>query len=111
MSDHTPGPWEVFGASGIFPKRYPGIDSKSLSIVVFGANEESDQGIQGKTLEEAQANARLIAAAPDLLEALKLVNLHFQRNHSSGNFQGDDEHETWTAVRAAIAKTEGAVTA
>jgi hypothetical protein len=57
-----------------------------------------------------QPNAALIVEAvngrAELIDALTLVELHFRRNHASGNFQGDDEHEAWTAVRAALAKTE-----
>jgi hypothetical protein len=37
------------------------------------------------------------------LDAAKLTVLHFQRNQASGNFQGDDEHEAWAALEAAIA--------
>ena len=43
------------------------------------------------------------AVNKELLAALTLVDLHFSRNHVSGNFQGDDEHEAWSAVRNAIA--------
>jgi hypothetical protein len=52
-------------------------------------------------------DAHLIAAAPDLYAALALVEQHFQRNQVSGNFQGDDEHEAWTAVSAALKKARG----
>lgn len=67
----TPGPWRV----AVPDARYPGIDSDvaNTSIVVFGDAGESDQGIQGRTQEEATANAHLIAAAPDLLAALKAL--------------------------------------
>ena len=56
MSEHTPGPWFSIGAS---------IESKSFIIArMFGWNE-------ARKTEEGQANARLIAAAPELLKALK----------------------------------------
>jgi hypothetical protein len=64
--NHTPGPWtvglysfdNVQGAHGIFPKdcRIPICHS-----------------IMGGDLEEADANARLIAAAPELLVALRAL--------------------------------------
>ena len=54
MSKHTPGPWSVGG-----PTEYAFQLSIEPSIgVVFGGGEE------------VQANARLIAAAPEMLEAL-----------------------------------------
>jgi hypothetical protein len=53
------------------------------------------------------AIARLQDAAPDLLAAASLANLHFQRALASGQDLGDDEHEAWTALRAAIAKAGG----
>jgi len=46
--------------------------------------------------EESEANARLIAAAPDLLAALKEVAHH-----------ADDECGFMVQVKAAIAKAEG----
>lgn len=64
---HTKGPWEVKCESA----EWPGIEAQKLSIVVFGWPEEQTAGIRGATLEEAHANAKLMAAAPDLLEALK----------------------------------------
>ena len=47
-----------------------------------------------------EANARLIAAAPELLEALKAFAYRF-----AGYLQTDDD--LWSTVRAAIAKAEG----
>jgi len=52
---------------------------------------------QARPLVRERANARLIAAAPELLEALRLVLAH------DGALTGAD----WTAIRAAIAKAEG----
>ena len=49
----------------------------------------------------------LIAAAPDLLAAAKLAALNFKRSEASGNFLGDDERESWSALKAAIEKAEG----
>jgi hypothetical protein len=66
----TPGPWSI-----CFPNDNPGIDGANgeYSIIIYGEpGDPKDQcGIQGRTKEEQHANARLIAAAPDLLEAAK----------------------------------------
>lgn len=72
MAKHTAGPWKVFWGRG---DRYP------LSIcgpVVNGIATKSIVTALGrKATEEADANARLIAAAPDLLAAMELYVAHF----------------------------------
>lgn len=67
MAGHTPGPWHL-----IAPKlpRYPlqllEIRAKDGAVVHWGGFDASDFG---KT--ERKANARLIVAAPDLLDAAR----------------------------------------
>lgn len=59
--EHTPAPWEVkYGAASEIH-----IESSRGTIVVC-------DGLFGKQ-EDIEANARLIAAAPELLEALKMM--------------------------------------
>lgn len=66
MSEHTPGPWDVDGKSIVGRK---------------GAYVIEDFGVEGLawidygkvTPEECAASKLLVAAAPELLEALKLV--------------------------------------
>jgi hypothetical protein len=61
MSQHTPGPW-----------RRDGLTTYALNE--HGWNRFSAQVQDPHTpLEELLANARLIAAAPEMLEALELV--------------------------------------
>jgi hypothetical protein len=55
-----------------------------------------DQGYLRRSMSEQLANARLIAAAPDLLEALEDL--------CSGDVSNQ---EKWDAARAAIAKAIG----
>lgn len=59
-SEHTPGPWET---NTLYSKVIT--PTKEICDVSVNANEE------GFTYDEWRANARLIAAAPDLLEALE----------------------------------------
>ncbi len=83
---HTPGPWRTHL-----------VDSTS----VVDATGDEVAWMQGayKTdsdVERMEANARLIAAAPDLLEALKQVRLHSAMPHTLRE-----------QIEAAIAKAEG----
>ena len=89
MSKHTPGPWEMRGLTIFEPGKV------ALSIASITQHEPN-----------ARANARLIAAAPDILEALKGLLADIQDYQRINNLGGDDNH--WQAMaRAAIAKTEG----
>lgn len=78
---HTPGPWAILDLEKI--KR----------IYVAGGNIICD--VRG---DEQQANARLIAAAPDLFEALELFILLKDGKPSSERFEKGS---------AAIAKAKG----
>lgn len=75
-TQHTPGPWWVYDESD----RYPGIEAASCSIVVLGDEKRNFHGVQGVTDEESLANARLIASAPDMLEALRQVAASWYRD-------------------------------
>ena len=64
---HTPGPWKCglyLGQLSWFVHMDVGDRGRGMEIV---------EGVAGLTHEQRLANARLIAAAPDLLEALKGV--------------------------------------
>jgi len=63
VSKHTPGPWTVNGAGGTFAK----IARLTPAGVIVSANRVPQPA-------EEISNARLIAAAPDLLEALKALH-------------------------------------
>ena len=58
MSGHTPGPWTIQGA-------YIGTDDVHIAQV-------KGEG-RGVNSQRAEANSMLIAAAPDLLDALKMA--------------------------------------
>jgi hypothetical protein len=66
MSDvkHTPGPWLVVGDAD--PEVHAEDGTWIVNQVCSGAGDENDDGM---------ANARLIAAAPDLLAACKAFDL------------------------------------
>jgi hypothetical protein len=95
--EHTTGPWRVAPASD-----YPSglnVDANTRGYVCL-AGEWDDA--------RAVANARLIAAAPDLLEACRAF-LRAPSTGSSGPGSVTIEVTTFNlnAARAAIAKAEG----
>lgn len=103
---HTPGPW-VPRASKF------GLD---FGIVINGefviAEVFSDiRSERHRDVEEARANARLIAAAPDLLAAAELAYKYLAADPPTDDAAGD-AWECWSAslivLRAAIAKAQGA---
>ena len=92
-SKHTPGPWTV-GKSDAGFSIYAG----DLLIVDL---------VCGITDDEADANASLIAAAPDLLEALHQIALLDEIVYDPHNEEWRDSYRVaQQAVAAAIAKVE-----
>jgi len=91
MVDHTRGPWEVIGRAIM-----PDPDSKNPDSMLGICEVYDFDGERPKARFEA--NARLIAAAPDLLEALKEMVRYCDL------FPNAAYH---IAARAAIAKAEG----
>ena len=94
---HTPGPWHVdivIGGEHI-PAIFAGrVKVASINPYLVGQDNAGDR----------MANARLIAAAPDLLEALQFVGEFYQRNFDVMPVA----FETVIAIAdAALAKAEG----
>lgn len=109
MSKHTPGPWTVFNEG-----QCPGIDANNetcnVSIICFGTllQDIERNGVQGRTIDECAANARLIAAAPELLEALRELDECYCE--AGNDLSKEDRHRhrmTLIKARAAIAKATG----
>lgn len=65
----------------------------------------------GKSLRENCSKAFRLSEREEkvakLIEAATVTIQHFERNNVSGNFQGDDEHECWNALRAAALSALG----
>lgn len=101
-TQHTKGEWTVFKGRFI----YPGIEalhkSGNYSVVVCGDDLE---GVQGRTEEEIMANAKLIAAAPELLESLNLL-METMKPHifKMGIKKGFSEHAAYAQAQTAIKK-------
>ena len=95
MSKHTPGPWhedgtDEFGDKAIIPVK------GGMAVAVVVTN--------GQLKEVAEANAHLIAAAPDLYETLKAIRNLAQRCPAD-ELRGFDEIAVM--AEAALARVEG----
>lgn len=108
MSKHTPGPWKAHFEDAYF------VTGPDLGRVAMMMNLKGAHGLGGRRSgNESAANARLIAAAPDLLEALQSVAM-WAENQADGQSKGG--HATFDLMmlreqrdiaRAAIAKATG----
>ena len=100
VSGHTAGPWTIKWGFNIYgsDRNYPDSDR-----IVANAGSHSNNKFSAEVTAENEANARLIAAAPELLEALRDLML------SCGALDGDprSDNRAERQARAAIAKAEG----
>lgn len=108
---HMPGPWQVgFHAMDVVAPSKKGGHAKVCDIRGWGYLTGKGHGALGLTEEEGyaiqQANAALIAAAPDLLEAAKEAR---QILDAIAGMRGDPEDgSTADKLRRAIARAEAA---
>ena len=102
---HTPGPWDACDQGD-----YSDFDGNSRVILGDDMRIAVVQWSPGDRQAESDANALLIAAAPELLEALVEAERHFGPfAEITINGQRDPEDVRVTAlIRAAIAKATGA---
>lgn len=68
MTKHTKGPWQVLYSSNKYPSIHSG-PTQTPVAVLYEYVSETDRDL----LNNAEANAHLIAAAPELLKALKSI--------------------------------------
>jgi len=103
MTTHTPGPWTVRERSDDYTDGYfiEAVDRDVCTVAVAGHTDKAQF-----------ANARLIAAAPDLLELVQYVD--YAVGESMWKFDSDDDvmpvHMTIKAlrdVRALLARIRG----
>ncbi len=99
MSKHTDGPWVAMRMAG---ERWL-IHQKTNEIDGGFFCEVAPLHTTREAKDTAIANARLIAAAPDLLQACKAFLTLFR----DSDMRPEDEcHELAATIRAAIAKAE-----
>lgn len=94
---HTPGPWRAvkvpYDSSAFYIKARNAPDKRSPMVA----------HIPRSTVQPMEANARLLAAAPELLEALELLSESCARLRAPGYPPSDAENK----ARAAIVKAIG----
>jgi len=96
MSKHTPGPWSI----NDWPQA-----TTDIAIGAVGAPLIAKVPLRDVSLNEQKANASLIAAAPDLLEALKLAVSALER--SDYIMMDDDSFDVVDVAREVIYKATG----
>lgn len=104
QATHTPGPWIIEevddGQAVISAESKKWIDFARVWVVTDGSTDK-----------EGEANARLIAAAPELLEAcLAMIEWDDREKDHAVSFENRIElcTQAFTKARAAIAKATGA---
>lgn len=99
MSKHTPGPW-VLDDFEVSTER----DPANLIAHVYACDRPENPDNEWDVGIETAANAKLIAAAPDLLEALEQIMVLVD---ASGSTPRPSVAKIIVAARAAIAKARG----
>lgn len=111
---HTPGPWKLEGPSFSEDSRCGHKNCKEhprqmTGYELYGPQSLWIAAVHGEHVrvpaDQCHANARLIAAAPELLEALEIVK------DMASAMRGEDfnlGYEQWQKVHAAIKKARGA---
>jgi hypothetical protein len=97
MNAHTAGPWNLYREKWGWCVG-PG---KAIGKGYIADVHETVNSNTGRPTKESVANANLIAAAPDLLEAAKLAEARIANHPEWCNTTGHN------MLRAAIAKAEG----
>ena len=94
MGKHTPGPW---GASEGHPSDVWHVDmpNRWYSVIVSRGGDDWDMPV-----EEVQANARLIAAAPELLAVVEMLSRYDPLEHPYF-------YSVINKAKAALAKAKG----
>lgn len=106
MSGHTKGPWSItrskLATDGAFDYAIGGADGSLVIAEAFGRDAKGGW-------PPAEANANLIAAAPDMLTSLKaLVEQHIRRGGAFDEPLGESEQEPEINMAlAVIARAEG----
>ena len=104
MSEHTPGPWKPHPEGCTIMPPYNRVATYWPKDGAYQIVADCSHHVTGTPITEGEANARLIAAAPDLLAALIRME-EAERKQTNG-----EEYDFSNAIleaRAAIFKARG----
>ena len=104
IAQHTPGPWTLVPKDT--PKGTLMVDSVSGLVAVMESSKT-----RGVKYENAEANARLIAAAPELLDALQKLRAAAPLFWDDDNAEIGQLDSACAVADAAIAKATGTTSA
>jgi len=97
-SKHNPGPWRVDGEA----------HDMAGSAIIRDAGGFPVASTRSWIKEQHDANARLVAAAPDLFKACKRQVVNIEQWLETGvPASADESQQIYNALKAAIAKAEG----
>ncbi len=99
---HTPGPWRVDDTGARIVSEPPPL--VYIGVAYAPVWSPAPLAETDPKTTEWEANARLMAAAPDMLAALRRVERWL---HDPAELEAVNELELLAVVRAAIAKAEG----
>ena len=106
--NNTKGEWKVTDSAFSRFTTYRGKRQGGRTFVTTALNLNQVAEAQGDTQEEAEANAHLIAAAPDMYEALKALLRWAELSYTNDTGEWADENDpTIVLTKKAIAKAEG----
>ena len=98
MSKHTPGPWKPYWYGGATTVGHAQDNFQRIAEITHTSKSDS----------EITANAKLIAAAPDLLEACRILADYYKGHEATDDqaakYAGGGVYHALLAARAAIAK-------
>jgi hypothetical protein len=119
---HTPGPWAIgyvrsYRNNGVFDGGAVDRYGNANAIIINGPKwrlAQIDEAEEWRSQDEVDANARLIASAPSLLNVLERMTEKVSRvnaiQHSGGAIEAEDWAELYqmaNEAQAEIAKARG----
>jgi len=102
---HTPGPWVVWGLSSNDGEAEVVSKQDGSKTICWTADTYNEVDGEGEVTSEDLSNARLIAAAPDMMTAL--IEAHTAITYMMSNDDCGGASNALEQVVAAIAKAEG----
>lgn len=103
MANHTPGPWRVRETD---PNAFGfcRVEAEHQNRLLFVCNQTRENATDADIM---LANSRLIAAAPELLEALEWLSSYVSDCEDPHDATGDQLHRLQLKASAAIKKAKG----